>query len=150
MIRCAARRACAASLKKGRLCQWRVSGNAQPPRRSRSAGPIAASEIWPNPEPCSSVSIQQQERDRDRQERDRETAEEQDAESVEHMFDRTPTTLGRDVGRIVRLNQDFLHPEVGWIGVCATVTDCFQNTLSPHARAAGGAFVECIARLAGG
>lgn len=130
MIQCAARRACTTSLKKGRLCQWRVSGNAQPPRRSRSAGPIAAPEIWSNPEQqCSSVSTQQ----RERAERERGEAEDHDAESVEHMFDRTPTTLGRDVGRMVRSNQDFLQPEVG---LCVSLSDrLLPCLLSEHALA---------------
>lgn len=124
MIQCAARRACATSLKKGRLCQWRVSGNARPPCRSRSAGPIAASEVWSNPERGSSIvsaSIQEQER-----ERERDAADEKDAESMEteHMFDRTPTALGRDVGRMVRSNQDFLQPEVRLLtGPAQTLAD---------------------------
>eukprot|EP00752_Nemacystus_decipiens_P018709 g16773.t1 len=100
---------------------------------------MKAKAIWSSPEPSSKVSTQQQERER-------EVAEEQDAESMEHMFDRTPTNLGRDVARMVRLNQDFLQPEIVDLVVRASKS---TTALSSSSRSSwGGGGVDAFATVA--
>ncbi len=44
---------------------------------------------------------------------------------MEYMFDPSPTSLGRDVGRIVGSNQESLQPEVGrsGLGSCGSEVD---------------------------
>lgn len=104
MLQYAARRVGATSLKRGRLCQWTASGWTQPQCRSRSAGPIAASDInvWANPE--SSRPMHPQEGSG--------AKATGGIEAGGFGRARTPTTLGRDVTRIVQSNQDILAPEV--------------------------------------
>lgn len=104
MLQYAARRSCATTLKRGRISQWRPPACTQTPCRSRSAGPAAVSDmnVWANP--GAQVSSRQQGgvaavagRDIDRD---------------DSLLTRTSTSLGRDVGRMVRSGQDSLEPEV--------------------------------------
>lgn len=114
MLQHTVRRACATSLKRGRLCQRRLpTGQAHPHQcRLRSSGPAAVSDlgVWANVDPSSSI---------------REHSDEAIGAAVEHgarsdagpegfLRTRTSTTLGREVARILRSNQDTLQPEVRW------------------------------------
>ncbi|CAM9355466.1 unnamed protein product [Ectocarpus fasciculatus] len=122
MIHYAVRRACATSLRQGGggLSRWRA-----PACRLRSAGTFAVSYDNDNTpadpttinSSSSTVSAQQQEQGQQGQQEQggaeaASLAEEHGEGSSEYMFDRRPATLGRDVGRMVRLGQDVVPPEL--------------------------------------
>ena len=104
MLQYAARRSCATTLKRGTLSQWKPLACAQTPCRSRSAGPAAVSDmnVWATPDP--QVPLQQQ--------GGVAAAAGRGIDRDHSLLARTSTSLGRDVGRMVRSSQDTLEPEV--------------------------------------
>lgn len=116
MLQYAARRSCATTLKRGRIGQWRPPACAQTPCRSRSAGPAAVSDmnVWAKPDPA--VPLQQQ--------GGVAAVTGRDMGGDDALFTRTSTSLGRDVGRMVRSSQDILEPEV-----CNMQPDFLPSTL---------------------
>lgn len=104
MLQYAARRSCATTLKRGRISQWRPPACTQTPCRSRSAGPAAVSDmnVWANPGAQMSS----------RQQGGVAAVAGRDIDRDDSLLTRTSTSLGRDVGRMVRSGQDILEPEV--------------------------------------
>ncbi|CAM9719659.1 unnamed protein product [Pylaiella littoralis] len=130
MIQYAARRACTTSLRQGKVCRWGVPRNAHIPCRSRSAGPFAVSDAWTNTNPTTitskTVSIQEEQQ----QGEAAGATEHDETESVKYYCcNRTPTTLGRDVNRVVLSSQDFLHP-----AIVDTMVSARDSGVGPSAR----------------